>query len=342
MKSILKKITNSKYANKPLDISRYKKKELISMLKKMLLIRFVENKLANEKKRGLIKGPIHLGAGQEAVAVGISKLLKKSDSIFGAHRSHSHILALDTNIQKFMSEILGKKNGLSLGRGGSMHLIDISNGFYGSTPIVAGTVSLAVGAAMASRLKKTNDIAISYFGDGACEEGVVHESLNLASIQKDPILFVVENNFFASHMHISERQSEVSTSRFAKANNIPHQIVDGNNVLEVYEVAKKMISQIRRGDGPGFIEAFTYRLYGHVDWRDDIDVGVNRSVKDLNTWKKKDPIKRLLNSMLNKKIIKLKEFDMMKSDLLHKISQAWDSAMKESYPKKKELLKNVY
>ncbi|NQW57452.1 MAG: thiamine pyrophosphate-dependent dehydrogenase E1 component subunit alpha, partial [Polynucleobacter sp.] len=259
----------------------------------MLKIRTVENKLANMRKSGLIGGPVHLGAGQEAVAVGISKHLRKSDRIFSGHRSHAHLLALGTEPRKLFAEVLGKQSGLNKGMGGSMHLWDGPNGFYGSVPIVAGTVPLAVGAALASKLQGKGDISVAYFGDGAIEEGVVHESLNLARQLQVPILFVCENNLFSSHMHISQRQPLTSVARFALANDIQCEVIDGNNIVSVEESAGKMIDIARTKHLPVFIEAFTYRHYGHVDWREDIDVGVNRSPEDLNLWKSRDPIDRL-------------------------------------------------
>ena len=166
-----------------------------------------------------------------------------------------------------------------------MHLIDKSKGFYGSVPIVSGTVPLAVGAGLACKMQKTSNVAVSYFGDGALEEGVVHESLNLASLYKLPVIFIVENNLFASHMHISLRQPNLSTTRFAVANNIPFEIIDGNNITDVSKAAKNAIKITRSGEGPFFIEAITYRWNGYVDWRDDIDVGIQRSKEDLKIGK---------------------------------------------------------
>ena len=200
-------------------------------LKKMIYIRAVEQKVADLRRDGLIGGPVHLCIGQEAVPVGISSSLHKTDSIYGAHRSHGHLLALDTDLRKFFAELLGKSTGLSKGMGGSMHLIDKSVGFQGSVPIVAGTVSLAVGNGLAFKIKKSKNISLAYLGDGAVEEGVVHEALNFAKVHKIPILFVVENNFFSSHLHISLRQSYSSVSRFANAHGIKSAIVDGNNVM---------------------------------------------------------------------------------------------------------------
>ena len=168
-----------------------------------------------------------------------------------------------------------------------MHLYDQSSGFYGSVPIVSGTVALAVGSAMASRMQGLDDIGLAYIGDGAVEEGVVHESFNLAKVQNAPMLFVIENNLFASHMHISLRQPSNMTSRFAVANDIPFKVVDGNDVCSIYNAAADQISAMRDGGGPMLLELVTYRHYGHVDWRDDIDVGVERSLDDVDNWKQK-------------------------------------------------------
>ena len=216
-----------------------------------------------------------------------------------------------------------------------MHLIDKSVGFFGSTPIVAGTVPLAVGAAMASRLKNDRSISVAYLGDGACEEGVVHESLNLAKLNNEPILFVVENNFFSSHLHISLRQPKSFLSRFAEANGIAYKMLDGNNVFEIYENSKDLIKNIRDGSGPGFIEAITYRWLGHVDWREDIDVGVNRSSEDLRLWKERDPINRILLSLYEKDFLTPEKYDQITLKINEDINNAWSKA--ENDPSQKEL-----
>lgn len=325
-----------------LDIGSKDGEQLQAYLQQMLLIRAVENKLALGRKDRLIGGPVHLGVGQEAIAVGVSTHLRKTDRIFGAHRSHAHALSLGADVRKLLAEVLGRDTGLSKGMGGSMHLWDQPNGFYGSVPIVSGTVPLAVGAAMAARLQKTDDVAVAYFGDGACEEGVVHESLNLASIQKDPILFVVENNMFASHMHWSQRQPKASTSRFAVANDIPYRIVDGNDVLAVETAAKELIEISRAGKGPGFLEAFTYRWYGHVDWREDIDVGVSRSQEDVDNWRAKDPIARLASSMVSRGLLSAQEIDDLIEQIESDVNQAWGTAMNDPYPELGELQSRVY
>lgn len=326
----------------PLDIKGLESGLLLDALRTMVLIRAVERQLAKGRENGLIGGPVHLGVGQEAVAVGLSQHLRNSDRIFGAHRSHSHILALRTDVHKFFAEILGRASGLSRGMGGSMHLWDQSVGFYGSVPIVAGTVSLAVGAAMAARLTQTSDVSVAYFGDGACEEGIVHEALNLASIQKDPVIFVVENNLFASHMHISLRQPLDSTARFAAAHGIPYKIVDGNDVTAVHSAAGDLISAARQGHGPGFLEAVTYRWYGHVDWREDIDVGVNRSQVDVEQWRAKDPIRRLKDALLDFSILDEDSFAKLLDDIDMEVQDAWKRAIADPFPHSSLTLDCVY
>lgn len=316
--------------------------QLQSYLTKMLLIRAVERRLAEARRDGLVGGPVHLGVGQEAVAVGASSALRSSDRVFGAHRSHSHLLALGSDVRKLFAEVLARQTGHSRGMGGSMHLWDQTVGFYGSVPIVAGTVSLAVGAAMAARLQDTGDVAVAYLGDGAVEEGVVHESLNLARVQRDPVIFVVENNLFASHMHISLRQPSDCTARFAVAHDIPSHVVDGNDVLAVARAADDLVSAARRGEGPGFLEAVTYRWYGHVDWREDIDVGVNRSQHDIDDWRAKDPVRRLVDAMQAKGLWSVAQQAELQQSIDAQIESAWQSAVGDPSPPQESLLRHVY
>ena len=314
----------------------------IADLTLMLKIRFVENKLAQMRKNGFIGGPVHLGAGQEAIAVGISKHLRKSDRVFSGHRSHAHLLAMGSDSRKLFAEVLGKKTGFTKGMGGSMHLWDQPNGFYGSVPIVAGTVPLAVGAALASKMQNNGDIAVAYFGDGAIEEGVIQESLNLARQLEVPILFVCENNLFSSHMHISQRQPIQSVARFAAANDIASEIVDGNNLVEVEKTASKLINTARTKNLPVFIEAVTYRHYGHVDWREDIDVGVNRSSEDLKLWKTRDPIIRLESALIEADLLTNIELDQIKLEISNQIDNDWELAEKDPEPEITSLLSDVY
>ena len=313
-----------------------------NLYKKLVLIREVELKIAEERKSGRIGGPIHLSAGQEAIPVGVSHYLNKDDYVFGAHRSHAHILSLGTSVRRLFAEILGRSTGLSKGYGGSMHLIDESVGFMGSVPIVAGTVSLAVGAGLAISRKKSNSVSISYLGDGAVEEGVFHESLNLAKINNLPVIFIIENNLFSSHMDINLRQPSLFTSRFAEANLINYKIVDGNNILEVMKASEDLIRDARNSNQPGLIEAITYRWFGHVDWREDIDVGNNRCKKTLESWKKRCPIKRLRNSLIEQNIFTQEYLEKLNSEIVEQINKDWEIALNDPLPDKTNLFDNVF
>ena len=328
--------------DKKLNIDLMSRKELIDQFSLMFQIRITEQVLAEKRKSGSIGGPVHLSAGQEAIAVGISKFLRKTDFVLSGHRSHAHLLALGSDPYKLFAEVLGKSTGLTKGMGGSMHLWDGPNGFYGSVPIVAGSVPLAVGAALALKMQNRDDIAVAYFGDGAIEEGVIHESLNLARQLKVPILFVCENNLFSSHMHISQRQPLQSVSRFSIANDIQTELVDGNNILQVEAAANRLIAVARNMKLPVFIEAITYRHYGHVDWRDDIDVGVNRSKADLTLWKSRDPILRLESALLEAKIISESEIIEIKQKISTEIDHAWNKAAEDFQPESSSLFDYLY
>jgi pyruvate dehydrogenase E1 component alpha subunit len=340
--SSLRDLADPAQHREPLDIDGQDSAVLVDHLRKMVLIRMVERRLAEARRDGSIGGPVHLGVGQEAIAVGMSRWLRNTDRVFGAHRSHSHVLALGSSVRGLFSEVLGKDAGLSRGMGGSMHLWDGPRGFYGSVPIVAGTVALAVGAALAAKLSGSDDIGVSYMGDGAIEEGVVQESLNLARILNAPMIFVVENNLFASHMHISLRQPLDSTARFAVAHDIRCEVVDGNDVVAVSNAAERLVGRARRGGGPGFLEAVTYRWYGHVDWREDIDVGVNRSTDDLANWRARDPVGRLRTAMKQASLWSDADHARLVEQLDREISGAWSQAMDDPWPEPGALLDRVY
>ena len=325
----------------PINLSQDEYSEYFEYLKDLILIRESERWIAEKRKSGDIGGPVHLAAGQEAIAVGISKFLNKEDFVFSAHRSHAHLLALNPNPYGLFAEVLGRATGLSRGFGGSMHLWNGQIGFSGSVPIVSGTIPLAVGAGLAAKLRKSNSIGVAYFGDGAMEEGVVHECLNIASKLEVPVLFACENNLFSSHLHINERQPSKYNSRFAIAHEVKSAIVDGNNMKNMIESSSSLIDYIRTTGKPAFLEAFTYRLYGHVDWREDIDVGVGRSKSDLLTWKSRDPIERLKIALSFKREFN-SQLSKVEEDIYLIIAEAWTRAKADPIPEESELLKYVY
>lgn len=334
-------LINPRLYREKLDIVGLEKPILIDMLRKMLIIRAAEEKIANNVETGVIKCPCHLGIGQEAVGVAVSMAMKNSDKAFGAHRSHSHYLALNEDTYSLFAEVLGKFDGCSHGMGGSMHIIDKKNGFWGSVPIVGATIPIATGAGLASKLEKKNNIAISYFGDGACEEGVLHESLNMASLMNLPVLYVCENNLFSSHLYIDLRQPSQSTARFAEAHSIENIACDGNDVVSLYKKVKEVISSMRNSSRPFFLEAITFRWKGHVGHREDLDVGVKRG-NELAEWKKRDPIERLFNSLKDNGFITDTDYDQLRMSIQSKIELDWEKALNAEYPSKDFLLTPVY
>jgi len=324
-----------------IDIDDTPDSTLVDMLRKMILIRKAEEKIAEHIETGKIKCPCHLGIGQEAVGVAVGMTMRNTDNAFGAHRSHTHYLALNENTYSLFAEVLGKFDGCSHGMGGSMHIIDNANGFRGSVPIVGATIPIATGAGLAAKLDNDGDIAISYFGDGACEEGVLHESLNMASVMNLPVLYVCENNLFSSHLHINLRQPATTTARFAAAHRIKNVTVDGNDVVGMFKMLRSEIATMRESKKPFFMEAFTYRWRGHVGHREDIDVGVQRS-DDLVSWKKRDPIQRLVSSMIEKGVYSEKDYHNLNESLQDKIESDWRRAEEAPYPDVDFLKKPVY
>ena len=341
MTNLFGDLVNPDKYQEPINISGFDTYQLMDDLKQMYVIRRVEEIIGDNIVTGVIKCPCHLGIGQEATAVGLSRYLKSSDRVFGGHRSHTHYLGLRGSVYKLFAETLGKLDGCSRGMGGSMHLYDPSIGFGGSVPIVGASVPIATGAALAAKKDNEGDIAVSYLGDSACEEGAVQESFNLASIMKLPVIFVVENNLFASHMHIDLRQPHNSTARYAEAHGIPFKVIDGNNLTDIYEASQEAVKYCRESKGPYFIESITYRWRGHVGPREDTDVGVKRK-DDLNAWKKRDPIKRLKDSLINKNVLSENDFNEITKLIDKNLVKQWQKALDAPYPPKSLLTEIVY
>lgn len=341
MDSTLGGLAISSACNAPLDIGNHDPARLLAQLRTMLLIRRAEEVIGDGVAARQVICPAHLSIGQEAIAVGVSEHLRGSDRVFGGHRSHAHYLALGGDLYRLLAEVLGKEEGCSRGMGGSMHLFAADKGLLGTVPIVAGTVPLAVGAALAAKKDGRGDVAVAYFGDGASEEGVVHESLNLAAVWKLPILFVCENNLFSSHLHISLRQPTDRIARFADGHRIPAVTLDGNDVAAVSRAAGSLISGARSGAGPGFLEAVTYRWRGHVGHREDEDVGVDRGA-DLHLWKARDPVRRLADALVAVEALSSDAYTALRTDVDTQVMEAWRRARSAPYPPESRLLDRVY
>ena len=314
--------------------------DLHEMFRTMLMIRLFEERVATLITAGDVKTPCHLCIGQEAIATGVCAALERKDYIWGGHRSHGHYLAKGGDPKALMAEILGKSTGCSRGRGGSMHLFAADVGLLGTVPLVAATVPLAVGTGFASKLRGDRRVSISFFGDGAMEEGHFHESMNLASLYRLPVIFVCENNLYASHMPLLERRAADNLPKAGDAHGVPAVSLDGNDVIAVYQTAREAVDRARAGEGPTLIECRTYRWRGHVGASWDTDVGVKRR-DELKDWLPRDPVARLRARLFELGAVQ-EDLDVIEQAVRLEIEDTVDFAQHSSYPNRSELVKQVF
>lgn len=325
-------------------MTKYSKEILKDLYKTMVKIRLCEESFVNPILSGEIRCPVHLYTGEEAVAAGVCASLSKQDYVFGTHRSHGHFIAKGGSIEELVLEVYCKENGCSKGRGGSMHVIDPDNGTIGVVPIVGGTISLCVGAAMAIQLRKQNNVAVCFFGDGAVGEGVFYESLNFASLRKLPVLFVCENNLYSTHMPITECRSNQDIHKVGEPFGIRSYEVDGNDVMDVYEKTQEALEVCKSGEGPFLLECKTYRLRGHVGPDDNIQ-GTHTDIrpdKEIELWKKRDPILRFEKFLLNEEIMNCLDFENVNNAIETEVRKAHASAKACAYPDESELTRYVF
>ena len=302
----------------------------------MYRIRRTEEEIARIYPSDKIKSPVHLSIGQEAVAVGVCNILHKNDIVFSFYRSHAHYLAKGGDLKKLMAELYGKLTGCCKGKGGSMHLIDISAGFMGTSAIVGTGIPQAVGYAYAAKLKGTGQVVVNFFGDGSVEEGSFHESINFAALHKLPIIFICENNRYAINTPLLDRQPIDNIWERAKAFGMPSVRVEKNDLMNIYVEAKKAIEAIREtGQGPYFIECMTYRWREHVGPGDDFNIGY-RTKEEVNEWIKDDQLTKL-GSMLDK--MKRNEIEELVNN---EIAVAIDFAESSPFPPEESLMCDVY
>ena len=319
-------------------------KNLLWMYETMLRIRACEESFVGPISNGQIKCPVHLYTGQEAVASGVAAALKPGDYVFGNHRSHGHYLARGGDLRELVAEVYCKETGCARGRGGSMHVCDPEKGMLGAAPIVAGTISLATGSALASKLRGDGRVTVSFFGDGAAGEGALYESLNFAALKKLPILFACENNLYSTHMSIRECRPDPDIAKVGVPFGVRGVSVDGNNVLEVYDAAKKAVESCRRGKGPAFIEFKTYRMRGHVGPDDNIQ-GAHTDIRpneEVEQWKGRDPIDKFEKYLVGCGIVNEEEIVAIRAGIDAEIEEAHVFAVESPYPLESEMERYVY
>jgi pyruvate dehydrogenase E1 component alpha subunit len=263
----------------------------------MVRIRTLEERLAELLTGGEVRCPTHLCTGQEAIAAGVCATLEREDYVFGGHRSHGHYIAKGGDIRALVAELYGRVTGCSRGRGGSMHLVAPEVGILGTVPIVAATIPMAVGTALASSLRGDGRVSVAFFGDGAVEEGTFHEALNLAASRRLAVVFVCENNLYSSHLRLLERRAADNIVTSAEAHGMTGATVDGNDALAVHRASAKVVERARRGEGPSLLECRTFRWRGHVGPALDLDVGVRRR-DEMAEWRSRDPIPRLRTELV--------------------------------------------
>jgi len=309
------------------------KEDMLDMLRVMYLIRGFElwmQKLFQAKAlAGDFLGALHSYEGEEAVAAGVGACLRKDDYVFSTHRGHGHAIAKGLDVNGMVAELLGKETGCSRGRGGSMHLFDPEIGLMGGNGIVGGGLVLALGTAYSAVYRGTDQVTVCFFGDGAASQGSFHESLNMAAIEKYPILYVCENNLYAATTPVSKNCPLENIADRAAAFGIPGKAVDGNDVLAVYEVASEAVARARAGDGPTLMECKTYRHRPHCMAFSDSE---DRGNDEIEAWKARDPIPRLESRLLADDASTREQVDRLQAEVQACLAEAVEFGMNSEFP----------
>jgi len=315
------------------------KEKILKMYQDMLKIRYFENKITDLYSRGLMPGLAHLYIGEEAIAVGVCANLTKRDFAISTHRGHGHLIAQGADLKRMMAEVLGKETGYCKGKGGSMHIMDVSKGILGADGIVGAGIPIATGSAYSAKVRGTDQVTVAFFGDAASNQGTFHESINMAAAWKLPVVYVCENNLYGISVDIRKVTATKDLAVRAKAYDIPGVVVDGNDVLEVYRVIKESVDRARWGRGPSLIECKTYRFKGHHVG----DPGrVYRLEKETKEWKEHCPIKTFRERLIKEKISTEEELSLIEKNAKKMIKEAADFAIQSPYPDEKEAYEDLF
>lgn len=316
------------------------KKDLyMQFYRTMYKIRTFERRIEEFSMKGDIPGFVHLYIGEEAIATGVCANLTHQDYIQSTHRGHGHTIAKGAQVDRMMAELFGKKTGYCKGKGGSMHIADFSVGMLGANGIVGGGFTLATGAALAEKIKKTNNVSVVFFGDGASNRGTFHEALNMAAVWKLPVVFVCENNEWASTTPYLTTTSVKDISDRAVGYGIPGEIVDGNDVFAVYEASGKAIERARKGEGPTLLEMKTYRIKGHYVG----DPQLYRTKEEVDQrFEENDPIRRFEDNVLSEGILSENEMKAIVEEVVDEVDKAVQFALESPFPDVEELYSDLY
>jgi TPP-dependent pyruvate/acetoin dehydrogenase alpha subunit len=312
--------------------------KLAWMLQRMCEIRYFEEKAEDLYVRGLVHGTMHLSIGMEAGSVGSIATLRPEDLIIHHHRGHGHTIAKGANLTTMMAEFLGKETGYCRGRGGSMHIADIPGGNLGATGVVGGGIPTSVGIALALQMHRSDQVLLSYFGDGATNEGEFHESLNMASTWKLPVVFICDNNQYGMSMHVSKVTNIKNISERAASYGIPGITVDGNDVLAVYEAVLAAVEHARSGQGPSLVDCLTYRWRGHSK----SDRNLYRTQQEIDDWKHKCPIKRFKQVLVDGAVMTGEEVEAIDQAAKAAIDRAAEEAQTFPEPSPENMEDEVY
>jgi pyruvate dehydrogenase E1 component alpha subunit len=314
------------------------REKVVNMFTVMLTIRVFEEGYEQLYLKGKMPGWAHLSIGQEAVAVGVCSALKKDDYIVSTHRGHGHCIARGCDMKYMMAELFGKATGYCKGKGGSMHIANFKINMLGANGIVGGGFPIACGAGLSAKILGRDQVAICFFGDGAGAQGVFHESLNLASLWKLPVIFLAENNQYAEYAHFSGHTSVKDIALRARGYSIPGVVVDGMDVLKVYQAAVMAVKRARRGEGPTLLECKTYRYRGHFIG----DMGGYQPEEEIEAWKKRDPVQVLKKYIVDHGYLVEEQLEEIKRKIQEKFREAVDFAENSPFPELKELEEDVY
>jgi TPP-dependent pyruvate/acetoin dehydrogenase alpha subunit len=316
------------------------KAELVQMLRTMILIREFDERAIQLRLGGKIYGTVHPYVGQEAVAVGVSAHLSVADRVTSTHRGHGHCIAKGADIRRMMAELFGRVDGYCKGKGGSMHIADFAVGMLGANGIVGGGLPIACGAALAGQLEGKGAVTVCFFGDGAAAEGEFHESLNIASLWKLPIMFVCENNQYAANNAIGVQHPRVDIAAHAAPYDIPGVVVDGNDVLAVHAATGDAVTRARRGEGPSLLECKTYRWHFHA--MRAARPAETRPAEEIASWKAADPIARLEQHMVGRALLSPDELRAIRDRVTADLDEAVAFADASPFPDPKDLMADMF